>query len=67
MDTKSKLGNLIYWWAIGIGGIFVAGGVVAAFDRWHWEPLLVTGAFALGAWLVGRAARDVLSAKQGGP
>ena len=61
VTAKLKLGEMIYWAAIGIGAITLAAGFLAAFRGGGIEPLFVTAAFALGAWLVGRAARDVLS------
>jgi hypothetical protein len=66
VGAKSRLGEMIYWWALGIGAILVFGGIIAAFDRREVEPVLITGVFALGAWLVGRAARDLLGDRQGG-
>ena len=64
MEAKSKLGEMVYWAAVGIGAISVAAGLIAAFDRQQFEPLLITGSFALGAWLVGRAVRDVLARRE---
>ena len=63
MTAKFKLGQMIYWAAIGIAAMTLAAGILAAFRSGGVEPLLITGVFALGAWLVGRAARDVLGGK----
>jgi hypothetical protein len=51
---------MIYWAAIGIGTMTLAAGILAAARGGGVEPLFITAVFALGAWLVGRAARDVL-------
>jgi type IV secretory pathway TrbD component len=58
--AKSKLRQMIYWAAIGIGAMTLAAGILAAVRGGGIEPLLITAVFALGVWLVGRAARDVL-------
>ena len=63
MNAKFKLGQMIYWAAIGIGALTLAAGILAAVRGGGIEPLFITAAFALGAWLVGRAARDVLGRK----
>jgi hypothetical protein len=61
VSPKSKLGEMLYWWACGFGGLAVGAGVLAAYRQGSTEPVLVSGAFGIGAWLVGRALRDVLS------
>ena len=65
MSAKYKLGQMIYWSAVGIGAIALAAGIVAAFKAGDIASLFITAVFALGAWLVGRAARDLLG-RQGG-
>ena len=60
VSAKSRLGQMVYWSAFGVGAIALAAGSLAAYKGREIEPLLVTAAFALGAWLVGRAARDFL-------
>jgi hypothetical protein len=55
---------MIYWAAIGIGAMTVAAGILAGVGGGGIQPLFVTAIFALGAWLVGRAARDLLSQKE---
>ena len=60
-----RLGNIIYWTACGISGlallltVYVA--VAAADGSALWATIY--GASAVGIWLLGRAARYVLSAK----
>ena len=61
MTAKTKVGQILYWWAVGVGAISVLAGLIAAFKGQDMQPLLVSGAFAVGAWLFGRAARDILS------
>jgi hypothetical protein len=63
VTAKLKLREMIYWAAIGIGAITLAAGILAAFRGGGIEPIFITAVFALGAWLVGRAARDVLRRK----
>ena len=63
VSANLKLGQMIYWAACGVGAITLAAGILAAFRSQEVEPLFVTGAFAIGAWLVGRAARDLLGRK----
>jgi hypothetical protein len=60
VTAKSRLGQMIYWSAVGIAPIALAAGHMATFNGGEIEPLFNTAAFALGAWLVGRAARDML-------
>jgi len=59
VSAKSRLGQMVYWSAVGVGVIALAAGSLAAYRGREIEPLLVTATFAFGAWLVGRAARDV--------
>ena len=56
---------MIYWSACGVGAITLAAGILAAFRSGEGDPLLVTAVFAIGAWLVGRAARDLLGREAG--
>ena len=65
VNAKSQLGEMIYWAGCGIGAITLAAGIIAAFNTGEVQPIFITAAFAFGAWLVGRAARDMLG-RQGG-
>jgi hypothetical protein len=64
VSAKSKLGQMIYWSACGVGAITLAAGLLAAFRSGEVDPLLVTFTFGIGAWLVGRSARDLLGRKE---
>ena len=65
VSARSNLGQMIYWSAIGIAVIVLAAGIIAGFKGGEIGSLIVTTVFAIGAWLVGRAARDMLG-KPGG-
>jgi hypothetical protein len=65
VSAKSNLGQMIYWSAVGIGAIVLTAGIIAAFKGGETGSLVVCAVFAVGAWLVGRAARDLLG-KRGG-
>jgi hypothetical protein len=54
---------MIYWSACGVGAITLAAGILAAFRSGDLNALIVTSTFAIGAWLVGRSARDLLGRK----
>ena len=63
MSAKFNLGQMIYWCACGVGAITLTAGILAAYRSREVDPLLVTAAFGIGAWLVGRALRDLLGRK----
>lgn len=55
-----RLGNVLYWLGCGFAALsLVLGAVVAVAE----SPvaLIAGGVFAIGAWLLGRAARYVLA------
>ena len=60
-----RLGNVIYWTACGIAGLSLLPAAVIAIDPGRdsafWITLYIVAAVVI--WLVGRAARYVLSEK----